>query len=1118
MEVLKRKSNGVSSTNGHGQKKKKKVEYAEEQDVETTYFESEITFHSTVTKMKVNALLNEVTLKESQRHEINEFIEQVSNELKSIPQGKVRELSKMSEWLDKFNIKIPLSYAKMEKSFQFFPPTVIEPIGSYTYDGFIVKSSNKLSTIIDLLVEIPRICIHKRDYLNNEYIGKRAVYLCYLAKKLKHSLEFAHLNDTTNNHAVLLVKPKESSAFAIRIILAPEQNSFKEKRFLPTSSNLRWNWFAGDGKEENEPFYPTPNYNSSILFDCRCRETSEYLKKIFSSSKELCNGLKLFKIWLEQRQLSNGFGSFEGGMSAFLLAYLLQTNKLTRQMNSYQVFRIVLVALMENNFLPTNNCSLSNEKPAENIFNNDDCVLTDQSGLLNIFHTLTRANYKRLQHEARISLNSFNDPVIDHFQTLFMTSMKPVYSMDATIQISSIDQYDKLLEEKSTKNQLLMDNRNDKHFLLCQEVLHLLENGLKERISLLCPLPSLVKTYLLFLDEQLHRWKTQTIEQIENFIQQKSNEIRELYQKYYMEINSQYLTIREQTQTADLPGDFPDQLEYLHVYSRLNSFEKRLHLNIHSFTTNQLNEKIKLDYAHFRELTSKTAIYPWKEMIQKKLPVIINARLPSRKDVALQPVTKHPCTLKSISSTPIQSYDHSVENASNLSVLITRYFDGKRIEYEIDSLFLPDLYLPSSPLDKNDNKTLVCLYKSLLSDENSYQMNYSTIMFSQCEMKHHCLASSAKSSEVLLYNSKLNILIFLQYEDNKYHCLHRLYLQWPSHFSTQLCDITYSQDTDHYFISTNDFNHLYMFDRKTLSVNDLGCVSDSLPLNRIAFYKSTMYGIVGDRDLVEYLFDEKRLNLKINRKIDLFNSDEILLDITCDQNNLLVWPINEPVPARTSITFGVIFSDQYDLSVLKGPENETKEAVTFRKLWTERSELRRFPDGSILESVVWNAETAKDKRSIWMDATRYLLEIQAGISPTHIEFVYNDQLPSSLLSIPARLFPSYGTGDEQHIYLCREFVELSKQIRTLNNELPLKINNIVGVDETFRYTNVFPPLPAAFLTDLHKIRSIEHATQALIPRSTSRYAPPFSPSLAILCQLEKTSSNDRDFETLERIK
>ncbi len=122
------------------------------------------------------------------------------------------------------------------------------------------------------------------------------------------------------------------------------------------------------------------------------------------------------------------------------------------------------------------------------------------------------------------------------------------------------------------------------------------------------------------------------------------------------------------------------------------------------------------------------------------------------------------------------------------------------------------------------------------------------------------------------------------------------------------------------------------------------------------------------------------------------------------------------------------------------------------------------------------------------------------------------------MSIPARLFPSYGTGDEQQIYLCREFVELSKQIRLLNSDLPLKINNIVGLDETFRYTNVFPPLPSSFQTDLHKIRSIEHDFHALIPRSTSRYAPPYSQSLLVLCQLEMTSSNDPDFETPERVK
>ena len=94
----------------------------------------------------------------------------------------------------------------------------------------------------------------------------------------------------------------ETSSFAIRILLAPEQGYINEKRLGSTSSNLRWKWF--NNEEENEPFYSTPNYNSSILYDCRCRETSNYLNKIFSSSNELCNGLKLFKIWLEQRQLS----------------------------------------------------------------------------------------------------------------------------------------------------------------------------------------------------------------------------------------------------------------------------------------------------------------------------------------------------------------------------------------------------------------------------------------------------------------------------------------------------------------------------------------------------------------------------------------------------------------------------------------------------------------------------------------------------------------------------------------------------------------------------------------------------------------------------------------------
>ena len=122
---------------------------------------------------------------------------------------------------------------------------------------------------------------------------------------------FFWLNSTVISHVIFLFELPygksfflETSSFAIRILLAPEQDYFNEKRLIPSSSNLRWKWFA-DPTEEDERFYPTPNYNSAILFDCHIRTTSEYLQEVFRSSTELINALKLFKIWLEQRQLSD---------------------------------------------------------------------------------------------------------------------------------------------------------------------------------------------------------------------------------------------------------------------------------------------------------------------------------------------------------------------------------------------------------------------------------------------------------------------------------------------------------------------------------------------------------------------------------------------------------------------------------------------------------------------------------------------------------------------------------------------------------------------------------------------------------------------------------------------
>lgn len=56
-------------------------------------------------------------------------------------------------------------------------------------------------------------------------------------------------------------------------------------------------------------------------------------------------------------------------------------------------------------------------------------------------------------------------------------------------RISSLDQNEKVLEDHKNKNQLLMDNLNNKHYLVLRELLRLLDHGLKERLDLICSLP-----------------------------------------------------------------------------------------------------------------------------------------------------------------------------------------------------------------------------------------------------------------------------------------------------------------------------------------------------------------------------------------------------------------------------------------------------------------------------------------------------------------------------------------------------------------------------------------------------------------------------------------------------
>src|SRR5579862_7566073 len=93
------------------------------------------------------------------------------------------------------------------------------------------------------------------------------------------------------------------------------------------------------------------------------------------------------------------------------------------------------------------------------------------------------------------------------------------------------------------------------------------------------------------------------------------------------------------------------------------------------------------------------------------------------------------------------------------------------------------------------------------------------------------------------------------------------------------------------------------------------------------------------------------------------------------------WPVKASAPSQesqTSILVGFLLSSIHAGRVVDhGPPAEArKEAAAFRKFWGEKAELRRFKDGSILESLVWSDK--ESKKPVFQQIVHYLLDRNFG--------------------------------------------------------------------------------------------------------------------------------------------
>ena len=156
-----------------------------------------------------------------------------------------------------------------------------------------------------------------------------------------------------------------------------------------------------------------------------------------------------------------------------------------------------------------------------------------------------------------------------------------------------------------------------------------------------------------------------------------------------------------------------------------------------------------------------------------------------------------------------------------------------------------------------------------------------------------------------------------------------------------------------------------------------------------------------------------------------------------------------------------------------GPDASSPAASEWRSYWKERTELRRFKDGRVLECVMWRAESESEveeertmgEASVLLRIVRWVMTRKGQLKDTaDIRFVgwqaYQLMKRRQLLSTHPFLLastPSVVSAPSDSAALQSTFSSLSSLLKSLS--LPLSFTSITAVHPFFRYTDPFPPLP-----------------------------------------------------------
>ncbi|KAK4611491.1 U3 small nucleolar RNA-associated protein 22 [Fulvia fulva] len=164
-----------------------------------------------------------------------------------------------------------------------------------------------------------------------------------------------------------------------------------------------------------------------------------------------------------------------------------------------------------------------------------------------------------------------------------------------------------------------------------------------------------------------------------------------------------------------------------------------------------------------------------------------------------------------------------------------------------------------------------------------------------------------------------------------------------------------------------------------------------------------------------------------------------------------LWELGSSRPkegTRGDVQIGLMInSDNAKRTVDHGPSAEEKAAsAAFRNFWGEKSELRRFKDGSILESLVW-ATPQESGMSVLEQIVRYLLGHHFGLVTLDDITFFGDSFSKLVRA-----------GSERTVFepIIERYKQFENDLRELR-DLPLTVRQIMPADPQLRYGAVRPP-------------------------------------------------------------